>query len=112
MKKNILTLLFVLCATFATFAQSTWSLVFPSGTFYVVPGASYSSSLCQGATGDDPVIRPIPTDPFSFVKCIPNEGRGYLFNCPAGLAFNPSLLTCDWVSNVSPYYPEFPWGDY
>ncbi|XP_067000219.2 protein obstructor-E [Anabrus simplex] len=33
-----------------------------------------------------------------FINCV--DGRGYTFNCPEGLAFNPDTLRCDWPDQV------------
>ncbi|CAL7942130.1 unnamed protein product [Xylocopa violacea] len=34
-----------------------------------------------------------------FMNCV--EGRGYLFDCPVGLAFNSESYRCDWPDQVS-----------
>lgn len=33
-----------------------------------------------------------------FKNCV--EGRGYVFDCPEGLAFNADSLRCDWPDQV------------
>lgn len=33
-----------------------------------------------------------------FKNCV--EGRGYIFDCPEGLAFNQDTLKCDWPDQV------------
>lgn len=111
MKKTILTFILSISLSLAAVAQISWSIIPPSNFIYM-PGVTYSAGLCQGVTGDDPVLRSIPGDPFSYIICVPYEGKGYLYNCSEGLAFNPSTHSCDYISNVAPFYPEFPWGDY
>lgn len=33
-----------------------------------------------------------------FMNCA--DGRGYIFDCPEGLAFNPESYRCDWPDQV------------
>ncbi len=111
MKKIILSLALFLMFTSASFAQSSWSLNLGSGVFYVIPGVTYGISACYGTEGTQ-TIQPVPGNPFSFVICDGYSLTAFYRNCPNGLAFNPNSLMCDWVENVAPYYPDFPWEDY
>ncbi|CAH3021428.1 unnamed protein product, partial [Porites evermanni] len=40
-----------------------------------------------------------PDNCYSFIMC-DVAGNAHEMDCPAGLAFNPSLLVCDWPENV------------
>ena len=40
-----------------------------------------------------------PDNCYGFIMC-DVAGNAHEMDCPAGLAFNPSLLVCDWPENV------------
>ena len=40
-----------------------------------------------------------PDNCYGFIMC-DVAGNAFEKDCPAGLAFNPSLLVCDWPENV------------
>ncbi|PIF34308.1 chitin binding peritrophin-A-like protein [Flavobacterium sp. 9] len=114
MKKNMLSLLLFICVTASSLAQYTpqeWFLrIHDTGRF--VSGAIYFASACRGYEKDGAILKN-STNPFSFYFCDNSDFTTNVMGCPNGLAFNPSILGCDYRSNIDlSEYPNFPWEEY